>query len=92
MENITTNHALKKTLADQLLYKFTEEYPEILKMHCNRLGYDIQDLHERSASRFKEKGTPSDTKNIRYIHHEEGRLAKIIKVAKEVADDIKCIL
>ena len=90
MENTPlTRHAFKKKLGDKLFLRLLEEYPEDLNQQCLNLGCTIEDLKPRSPSGFKEKGIPTDSKNIRQMHSEERRLAKLIKAAGELASDIE---
>ena len=89
MENTPRRHAFKKRLADNLLSKLLEYYPDQLRTECDSLGYKLEDLLPKSSSDFSEKGTPSDTKNMRFVHFEERRHAKIIKTAADLIAKIE---
>ena len=76
-------------LADSLLQRLQEAHSDLLASECERLGYTLEDLFSRPMSQFKQKGTPSDTQALRFIHSEEQRLGKIIKIASELSDQIQ---
>jgi hypothetical protein len=74
----------RKRLASQVLEElFKSSYEETLKI-CEELGYKIEDLNPSSKEDFQEKGVTVDLVTIRYNHHEERRIAKILKIAGEV--------
>lgn len=88
METSSRRHAFKKRLGDKLLYKLQTMYPDEFKEQCFKLEYDINDLALKEAADFLEKGMPSDMSNMRYVHYEERRQAKILKIASEMVEFI----
>ena len=88
MENIPGKLALRNKLANQLLAKLHEKYPEEIKNQLMSTGLELHDHQQSSPSQNKDKAILSDTEKLRYIHNEEERITKIINIAKEIVDDI----
>ena len=76
---------IDKVLANKLLKKLTNLFYDDVKSMCDMAGYHLADLMPKSKESFIEKGSPSDIENIRFLHHEENRLAKIMKIAQDIA-------
>ena len=74
-----------KTLVNKLLKKLTNHYYDDLKRLCDVAGYHLVDLMPKSRESFSEKGSPSEIENIRFLHHDENRVAKIMKIANDLA-------
>ena len=74
-----------KVLVNKLLKKLTTHFYDDLKRLCDIAGYHLVDLMPKPKDNFAEKGSPSEIENIRFLHHEENRVAKIIKIATDLA-------
>ena len=75
----------RKKLASLVLEELLKaNYQETLKL-CEDLGYKVEDLSPSSKEDFREKGVTVDLISIRFNHHEERRVAKILKIASEIA-------
>jgi hypothetical protein len=90
MDCPVTKHTIKRNQADRLLDLLSENYSEDLTACCSHLGINMTDLHPKDFFVFSAKGTPSSTGTYRFVHYEERRLAKILKVAADVAKNIEC--
>lgn len=83
-----TKHTIKRNLADRLLDELLGAHLEELEECCSHIGLNISDL-KPSVLNYSQKGTPSDTGVYRYVHHEERRLAKILKIASELSKTVE---
>ena len=74
----------RKRLASQMLEELLKtSYEETLKL-CEELGIKLEDLNPVPKDLFKEKGVTMDLVSIRFNHHEERRIAKILKIGAEI--------
>lgn len=75
----------RKRLASQILEELLKtSYEETFKL-CEELGIKLEELNPTSKELFKEKGVTIDLVSIRFNHHEERRIAKILKIGAEIA-------
>lgn len=74
-----------KTLVNKLLKKLTNLFYDELKTVCDLAGYHIADLMPKPKESFVEKGSPSDVESLRFLHYEENRIAKIMKISSDIA-------
>ena len=89
MDSPITKHTIKRTQADKLLDHLNETYPDDLVSCCSHFRIQLSELIPSDLLSFVKKGTPSSTSSYRFIHHEERRLAKILKVASELSRSIE---
>ena len=68
----------------KILDLLTTTHKEETTALCADLGLKLEDFNPASVDNFSSKGVTSDLKDIRYLHFEECRIAKIIKIASEV--------
>lgn len=78
---------IDKALVAKLLKKLTSLFYDELKTLCDAAGYHITDLMPKPKESFMEKGSPSDVENIRFLHYEENRIAKIMKISSDIANN-----
>lgn len=78
---------IDKTVVNKLLKKLTSLFYDELKTSCDAAGYHITDLLPKSKEFFHEKGSPSEVENIRFLHFEENRIAKILKISTDIASN-----
>jgi hypothetical protein len=76
---------IDKILINKLLKKLTSLFYEDLKSTCDSAGYHVSDLLPKPKEFFHEKGSPSEVENIRFMHFEENRIAKILKISSDIA-------
>ena len=81
----TREPVLDKALVNKLLKKLTNNFYDEVKCMCDVAGYHLTDLLPKTKENFQEKGSPSEIENIRFLHHEENRIAKIMKIAGDIA-------
>lgn len=74
----------RKRLASQILEELLRSSYEETQRMCEELGFKIEDLEPVDKDNFKEKGVTLDLVSIRFNHHEERRIAKILKIASEI--------
>ena len=84
-DNQDTN--IDKTVVNKLLKKLTSLFYDELKTSCDAAGYHITDLLPKSKEFFQDKGSPSEVENIRFLHFEENRMAKILKISSDIASN-----
>ena len=89
MDSPITKHTFKRAQADKLLDYFNEIYPEDLVSCCSHFGIQLSELVPADLATFDKKGTPSGTSTHRLVHHEERRLAKILKIASELSKSLE---
>ena len=78
---------IDKVLINKLLKKLTSLFYDELKSSCDSAGYHVSDLLPKPKDSFHEKGSPSEVENIRYLHFEENRIAKILKISTDIANN-----
>ncbi|OMJ94882.1 hypothetical protein SteCoe_1911 [Stentor coeruleus] len=78
---------IDKILIRKLLKKLTSLFYDDMKVLCEVAGYHITDLIPKPKESFAEKGLTSDVENIRFIHYEENRIAKLLKIASDFASN-----
>ena len=81
----------RSEFAARLLEQLLTIYLEETKAICSELNYKIEELSPVSPDMFVSKGVTSDLKEVRYSHHEERRIAIVIKIASEVLKKLKRI-
>lgn len=78
---------IDKILISKLLKKLTSLFYDELKSSCDSAGYHLSDLLPKTKESFHEKGSSSEVESLRFMHFEENRLAKILKISSDIANN-----
>jgi hypothetical protein len=74
----------RREQASLILSELLSSHFEETQNLCAELGYSLDELDPLPFESFSKKGVTSEMQAIRYSHHEERRLAKILKIASEI--------
>ncbi|CAG9312041.1 unnamed protein product [Blepharisma stoltei] len=86
---LSRRHSMARENAEKVFNYLTARYKAETEATCQSLGYSLDELNQTKSAEQKERGTPSDLGKIRHIHHEERRMAKIMKLASEMINVIE---
>jgi hypothetical protein len=78
---------IDKKLVNKLLKKLTSLFYDELKTACDAAGFHLTDLMPKPKETFAEKGTPNDVESVRFLHYEQNRIAKILKILNDIGSN-----